>query len=157
MSITGVAHFEGETIPYYVRPEAPPLPLKWQVGGRQDEGVCLPPPGLAPVDFEYGDEQEDDDNQGDSQPRRVARQQKNRHCKNKRDRYRRLVHRLVQLALTDSDAFHYEMEHNLPPSIADCPVSRAKLEATIAKVTQDTATSEGSTTSEVDLMCVYHF
>mmetsp|Transcript_98493 Transcript_98493/g.276999 ORF Transcript_98493/g.276999 Transcript_98493/m.276999 type:complete len:287 (-) Transcript_98493:257-1117(-) len=65
---------------------------------------------------------------------------RNRHCKGKRDRYRRLVSRLVELASTDARAFHMEIA-KLPPSIAGCEDSRTKLLSTIERLMQETPCS----------------
>lgn len=68
------------------------------------------------------------------------RHQRNRHCKGKRDRYRRLVSRLVELASNDARAFHMEIA-KLPPSIAGCEDSRTKLLSTIERLMQETPCS----------------
>mmetsp|Transcript_100190 Transcript_100190/g.322901 ORF Transcript_100190/g.322901 Transcript_100190/m.322901 type:complete len:195 (+) Transcript_100190:182-766(+) len=59
-----------------------------------------------------------------------SRQKRNRHCKNKRDRYRRLVARLVEVAAKDPGAFLAQIG-NLPPSIAECEKSKALLLAAL--------------------------
>mmetsp|Transcript_126597 Transcript_126597/g.405274 ORF Transcript_126597/g.405274 Transcript_126597/m.405274 type:complete len:196 (+) Transcript_126597:83-670(+) len=64
-----------------------------------------------------------------------SRQKKNRHCKTKRDRYRRLLARLTQLATNDRDAFLNEMV-NLPTSIGDCEKSKKMLLTTLQTMTQ---------------------
>jgi len=79
-------------------------------------------------DFDdIGDEPEDED------PNAPSRQKRNRHCKEKRNRYRRLITRLVELAKTDQQGFLEELK-NLPPSIAACDKSRAKLLVTVEHI-----------------------
>mmetsp|Transcript_138853 Transcript_138853/g.443309 ORF Transcript_138853/g.443309 Transcript_138853/m.443309 type:complete len:313 (-) Transcript_138853:147-1085(-) len=56
--------------------------------------------------------------------------QKNRHCKAKRDRYRRLIDRLINKAKESREAFLQELE-NLPPSIAQCEDSKQRLLRTV--------------------------
>mmetsp|Transcript_73868 Transcript_73868/g.153912 ORF Transcript_73868/g.153912 Transcript_73868/m.153912 type:complete len:228 (+) Transcript_73868:136-819(+) len=89
------------------------------------------PPSMPPIPVFARTPTTEDQDPCEAPVRRMARHQKNRHCKYKRDRYRRMVQRLVKLSIEDPQTFAYEMENNLPPSIAECQVSRAKLEATI--------------------------
>eukprot|EP00405_Crypthecodinium_cohnii_P054439 CAMPEP_0206618664 /NCGR_PEP_ID=MMETSP0325_2-20121206/60397_1 /ASSEMBLY_ACC=CAM_ASM_000347 /TAXON_ID=2866 /ORGANISM="Crypthecodinium cohnii, Strain Seligo" /LENGTH=254 /DNA_ID=CAMNT_0054140945 /DNA_START=21 /DNA_END=785 /DNA_ORIENTATION=- len=116
-----------------------PLDQGWE-SSRNHAGVAPPgtPPiplfarSLANVNVRHCDTRTTTaEASADPPVRRMARHQKNRHCKYKRDRYRRMVQRLVAMAINDPRGFAFEMEHNLPPSIAECPTSRAKLEATI--------------------------
>mmetsp|Transcript_82090 Transcript_82090/g.235833 ORF Transcript_82090/g.235833 Transcript_82090/m.235833 type:complete len:215 (+) Transcript_82090:64-708(+) len=71
----------------------------------------------------------------DSLQERPSRQKRNRHCKNKRDRYHRLVARLTDLAATDHGAFLKEMA-TLPISIASCEKSTAMLLTTLQNIMQ---------------------
>mmetsp|Transcript_23281 Transcript_23281/g.75289 ORF Transcript_23281/g.75289 Transcript_23281/m.75289 type:complete len:285 (-) Transcript_23281:263-1117(-) len=68
-------------------------------------------------------------NQDDS----IMRNKRNRHCKAKRDRYRKLITSLVETKTADPKAY-VELLKDLPPSISKCQYTRTKLQEAVDKL-----------------------